>query len=193
MSNPHYNAHVHPRLPQGYAFPSKQLHRHHSDPLSPSAPPPHHGSLDDDEVSLHSPTASIHAPSFSNSVSSSSYAGSAADEASDENDVDLVALLTERLSSAFDPIPLDRSLAVQAQTSGMLNSKTRELMALQEETAARLAQTKRSFIEGMRVAKEVKADLDYVHKRVINLQKKTQQKYPVEYMMARERIPPPSS
>jgi len=40
-------------------------------------------------------------------------------------------------------------------------------MALQEEAAARLAQTKRSFMEGMRVAKEVKADLDYVHKRVM--------------------------
>ena len=100
--------------------------------------------------------------------------------------------------------------------SGMLNSKTRELMALQEEAAARLMQTKKTFMEGMRVAKEVKADLDYVHKRVMcvlhpcgtyicvlfeltcggwyrNLQKKTQQKYPVEYMMARERIPPPSS
>ncbi|KAF8423240.1 hypothetical protein EV426DRAFT_534259 [Tirmania nivea] len=192
MSNPHYNAHDHPRLPQGYTFPSKQPHHHHSDPLSPGTSTPHHGSLDD-EVSLHSATASIHAPSFSNTVSSSSYAGSAADEASDENEIDLVALLTERLSSAFDPIPLDRSLAVQTQTSGMLNSKTRELMALQEEAAARLAQTKRSFMEGMRVAKEVKADLDYVHKRVMNLQKKTQQKYPVEYMMARDRIPPPSS
>lgn len=49
----------------------------------------------------------------------------------------------------------------------MINSKTRELMALQEEAAARLAQTKRSFMEGMKVAKEVKADLDYVHKRVM--------------------------
>jgi len=96
----------------------------------------------------------------------------------------------------------------------MLNSKTRELMALQEEAVARLAQTKRSFMEGMGVAKEVKADLDYVHKRVMcvplpmasmcalladtlvatrNLQKKTQQKYPLEYMMARDRIPPSSS
>ena len=48
----------------------------------------------------------------------------------------------------------------------MLNSKTRELIALQEEAAARLAQTRRNFMEGMRVAKEVKADLEYVHKRV---------------------------
>ena len=49
----------------------------------------------------------------------------------------------------------------------MLNSKTRELIALQEEAAARLAQTKRTFMEGMKNAKEVKADLEYVHKRVM--------------------------
>lgn len=49
----------------------------------------------------------------------------------------------------------------------MLNSKTRELMALQEEATARLALTKKSFIEGMKVAKEVKADLDYVYRRVM--------------------------
>lgn len=114
MSHSHYHTHAHPTLPQGYAFPSKQHHQHpHS--LSPSAVT-HHGSVDDDDVRLHSPTESLHAPSFSNSVSSSSYAGSAADEASDENEVDLIALLTAKLSSAFDPIPLDRSLAVQAQT-----------------------------------------------------------------------------
>ncbi|KAI5789751.1 hypothetical protein DFH27DRAFT_592293 [Peziza echinospora] len=192
MSHPRYHTQG---LPQNYSFPSKQP-QHLPHPLNPGAAGHHHhhdvhADTDISSSALHSPTASIHAPSFSNSVSSSSYAGSAADEASDENEIDLIALLTEKLSSAFDPLPLDRSLAVQAQTSGLLNSKTRELIALQEEAAARLAQTKRSFLEGMKVAKEVKADLEYVHKRVINLQKKTQQKYPVEYAMARERIPPP--
>ncbi|KAF8476156.1 hypothetical protein BDZ91DRAFT_208543 [Kalaharituber pfeilii] len=194
LSHPRY--HGHSTLPQSYSFPSKQPHHPRiSHPLSPVASAPHHVDPDgvDDDVELHSPTASVHAPSFSNSVSSSSYAGSAADEASDENEIDLITLLTEKLSSAFDPIPLDRSLAIQAQTSGMLNSKTRELIALQEEAAARLAQTKRSFMEGMRIAKEVKADLECVHKRVINLQMMTQQKYPVEYAKARERIPPPST
>ena len=68
---------------------------------------------DDDENMIHSP---MRPPSFTSSVSSSSYAGSAADEQSDENEIDLIALLTERLSGAFDPIPLDRSLVIQAQT-----------------------------------------------------------------------------
>jgi hypothetical protein len=48
----------------------------------------------------------------------------------------------------------------------MLNSKTRELIALQEEAQARLAETRRAFVEGMKIAKEVKADLDYVHRKV---------------------------
>jgi hypothetical protein len=48
----------------------------------------------------------------------------------------------------------------------MLNSKTRELIALQEEAQARLAETKRAFLDGMKIAKEVKSDLDYVHRKV---------------------------
>lgn len=48
----------------------------------------------------------------------------------------------------------------------MLNSKTRELIALQEEAQAKLAETRRSFADGMKIAKEVKADLDYVHRKV---------------------------
>ncbi|KAK6331493.1 hypothetical protein TWF730_004575 [Orbilia blumenaviensis] len=59
-------------------------------------------------------------PSYatSSSISSSSYAGSAADEFEDGSmeTNDLVSVLTDRLVAAFDPIPLDRSLVVQAQT-----------------------------------------------------------------------------
>lgn len=48
----------------------------------------------------------------------------------------------------------------------MLNSKTRELVALQEEAQRRIAETRRSFVEGMKVAKQVKGDLDYVQRKV---------------------------
>lgn len=48
----------------------------------------------------------------------------------------------------------------------MLNSKTRELVALQEEAQARLAETRKAFLDGMKIAKEVKSDLDYVHRKV---------------------------
>ncbi|KAL7272841.1 hypothetical protein RUND412_004338 [Rhizina undulata] len=204
MDSPSYGHH-HPRAyPNGHldqkhaarqrtptptlAFPLAPTAKHLSHPSSSSTSPA------DDTTHLpyspSSPHSFTRAPSLS-SISSSSYAGSADGESTDTKEVDLVALLTERLAGAFDPLQLDRSLAVQAQTSGMLNSKTRELIALQEEAQARLAETRKSFLEGMKVAKEVKSDLEYVHRRVKVLKQKTERKYPVEYNMARDRIPPP--
>lgn len=195
---PDLNQHRHqPTRTPSYTLPYPSPHQH----VSPTKHLPHPPSSS--STSPGSDASPIHyAPSSPNSyapgppslstssISSSSYAGSADGESTDGTD--LVALLTERLAGAFDPLQLDRSLAVQAQTSGMLNSKTRELIALQEEAQARLAETKRAFLDGMKIAKEVKSDLDYVHRKVKVLKQKTERKYPIEYNMARDRIPPPS-
>ncbi|KAF3931265.1 hypothetical protein ABW19_dt0209166 [Dactylella cylindrospora] len=129
----------------------------------------------------------------SSSLSSTSYAGSAADEFEDGSMAtdDLVSVLTDRLITAFDPIPLDRSLALQAQTSGMLNAKNRELMELQALAQKRLSETRSNFLDGMRVAKQVKTDLEWLQKKTDALKAKAEQRYPVEYNMARERYPGP--
>jgi len=54
------------------------------------------------------------------SATSGSYAGSASGEyettSSAANGVDMQEYMQERFSGAFDPIPLDRTMAVQAQT-----------------------------------------------------------------------------
>lgn len=54
------------------------------------------------------------------SLTSSTYGGSAASDYdsshSGSSGVDLIDMLNDRLSNAVDPIPLDRSLAKQAQT-----------------------------------------------------------------------------
>lgn len=54
------------------------------------------------------------------SATSSSYAGSVSggdyESHSSANGVDLHEYMQDRFSSAFDPIPLDRSLATQAQS-----------------------------------------------------------------------------
>lgn len=58
----------------------------------------------------------------------------------------------------------------------MLNAKTRELEELQEEARRRLEETRRAFTEGMRVAKEVRGDLEFVHRKVRDLKKRTERK-----------------
>lgn len=53
------------------------------------------------------------------SATSSSYAGSASgeyDSTSSANGVDLQDYMQDRFAGAFDPLPLDRTLAVQTQT-----------------------------------------------------------------------------
>ncbi|KAI9842418.1 MAG: hypothetical protein M1837_007163 [Sclerophora amabilis] len=110
-------------------------------------------------------------PSYSNSATSSNYGGSTSGEydssgSSGGSGVDLMDLLNDRLSGSFDPLPLDRNLATQAQTSGALNAKHRELLALQAEAQRRLSSSRANFADGMKAAKEVKRDLDWTQKRV---------------------------
>lgn len=53
------------------------------------------------------------------SATSSSYAGSASgyeDSSSSANGVDMQEYMQDRFASTFDPLPLDRTLAVQTQT-----------------------------------------------------------------------------
>lgn len=72
-------------------------------------------------VSMSSPEASSSVnTSAVPSLTSSTYGGSAASDydspQSGSSGVDLIDMLNDRLSNAVDPIPLDRSLAKQAQT-----------------------------------------------------------------------------
>ncbi|KAI9801458.1 MAG: hypothetical protein M1833_002690 [Piccolia ochrophora] len=133
-------------------------------------------------------------PSFSNSTASSNYAGSASgdyDSSAAGPGVDLMELLNDRFTGAFDPVPLDRGLVTQAQTSGALNAKHRELLAKQTEAQRRLASSRAKFADGLTAAKEVKRDLDWTQKRVSSLKSKTEKKYSREYAMARDRYPAP--
>ncbi|KAG6041941.1 hypothetical protein E4U41_000056 [Claviceps citrina] len=135
-------------------------------------------------------------PSYSNSGftgTSASYVGSSHDLDSNHSasGIDFQEYMQDRFCNAFNPLPLDRSMAVQAQTSGKLNAKHRELIELQKQAQARLAKTRERFHDGMRDAREVRADLEWTQKKVSSLQAKAARKYPKEYRKARERYPSP--
>jgi len=128
------------------------------------------------------------------SAASSSYAGSQSgdyDSTSSANGVDMQEYMQDRFTGAFDPLPLDRTLAVQAQTSGLLNAKHRELQDLQALAQQRLARSRARLAEGYQDAKEVKRDLEWTQKRVSNLKTKASRKHPKEYKQARARYPSP--
>ncbi|MCJ1335092.1 hypothetical protein MMC09_000358 [Bachmanniomyces sp. S44760] len=113
----------------------------------------------------------------------SSHAGAAS--------VDMVDMMHVRLSSAINPLPLDRSLVRQAQTSGQLNAKNRELAELQALAQRRLKSTRANFTDGMNAAKEVKRDLEWTQKRVTDLKTKANRRYPTSYHRANAKYPIP--
>jgi ElaB/YqjD/DUF883 family membrane-anchored ribosome-binding protein len=82
---------------------------------------------------------------------------------------------------------------MQAQTSGKMNAKHRELMELQKKAQARLAKTRERFQEGMRDAHEVRSDLEWTQKKVGSLKTKASRKHGKEYSKARARYPSPEN
>jgi hypothetical protein len=84
------------------------------------AQPPHHGygrvSVSPPEAPDSVTTSGV--ASYEPSATSSSYAGSASDydSSASTTGVDLMEYMGDRLQGQFNPMPLDRSLAKQAQT-----------------------------------------------------------------------------
>lgn len=130
-------------------------------------------------------------PSYEPSATSSNYAGSASDydTTSGATSVDLLDYMGNRVNGSFDPMPLDRSLAKQAQTSGELNAKHRELLELQALAQRRLAGAKMDFAEGMKTANQVQKDLQWTQKRVDSLNDRAARKYPEQFRTAQRRYP----
>ncbi|CAI7621918.1 unnamed protein product [Penicillium palitans] len=95
--------------------------------------------------------------------------------------VDVVDVLSDRMQDAFDPTPLDKGLARQAQTSGQLNAKQQELLELQALAQRRLKGARANFSEGLKTARETKRDLEWTQKRVSALKTKAEKAHPDEY------------
>nr|POE93312.1 hypothetical protein CFP56_19324 [Quercus suber] len=144
------------------------------------------------------------------SSASSQYGGSEYDSSSaGATSVDLLDYMNDRLSQTYDRTPLDRQLASQAQLSGELNAKNRELLDLQAQARARMARTRANFSEGMKAAKDVQRDLEWTQKKMqwaqspishsdkrlltydSALNKRAAARYPEQYRVARERYPAP--
>ncbi|OQO01821.1 hypothetical protein B0A48_12294 [Cryoendolithus antarcticus] len=126
------------------------------------------------------------------SSASSNYAGSEYDSSTaGATSVDLLDYMNDRLSQAYNPVPLDKGLVRQAQMSGELNAKNRELLALQAQARARLAKTRANFADGMKAAKETQRDLEWTQKKVAALNRRAAEKYPEQYRAASRRYPAP--
>jgi hypothetical protein len=119
-------------------------------------------------------------------TSLSSYAGSA--ESVSESEFSPLQYLSDTLGGAFDASPLDRVIALQAQSSGMLHAKSQEVATLQKEATTRLEEIKKEFASDTKVAKQLIKDLEWAQKRVASLMRKAKLAHPIEYVQASEKV-----
>jgi hypothetical protein len=129
--------------------------------------------------------------SYDPSAASASYAASASDfdGSSGTSSIDLLEFMNERLQSSYDPTPMDTSLVQQAQASGQLNDKTRQLLELQARAQQKFAEMQASFSEGIKTARDVQKDLEWTQKKVDELNYRAAEKYPDQYSLAQGRYP----
>lgn len=134
-------------------------------------------------------------PSYGHSgYTPSSYAGSSHGDYESNysaSGVDFQEYMHGRFAETFNPTALDRSMVKQAQASGKMNAKHRELLELQKQAQARLAKTRERFQEGLRDARDVHADLEWTQKKVKSLNTKASRKHAKEFNKARQRYPSP--
>ncbi|KAI1937298.1 hypothetical protein LOZ66_004216 [Ophidiomyces ophidiicola] len=109
-------------------------------------------------------------------VSSSGYSG-----------IDVIDTLNDRMSNVFDASRLDSGIAKQAQLSGQLNAKQRELLELQALMKRRIAGARTNFADGIKAAKETKSDLEWTQKRIGAMKSKAERNLPGEYRAANSK------
>jgi len=130
-------------------------------------------------------------PSYDPTGTSASYAASTSDYegSTGVSSVDLLEYMNDRLQSTYNPLPIDKSLVKQAQKSGEMNAKQRQLKELQALAQQRFAAMQANFSDGIKTAKDVKRDLERTQKKVNSLNKRAAQKYPNEYSAAQQMYP----
>lgn len=117
----------------------------------------------------------------------SSYAGSARSH-DDEESFSGSGYISDRLTAVLNPQLLDRVIVVQAQTSGKINAKSLEIAELHAEAEKRLEELKSTFGEGVKTAKKVAKDLEWVNRHLKVLVEKARIRYPIEHAQAEEKI-----
>ncbi|KAK9448267.1 uncharacterized protein V1518DRAFT_418483 [Limtongia smithiae] len=106
-----------------------------------------------------------------------------------DGDFSSAEYVTSRLLQAFDAVMLDRVVVVQAQSSGLLNARARELEQVAAQATRKMQQTRASYVEGLRIIKEVQKDLKWVQRHVDAVKRKVAARYVEEYAEARRLIP----
>lgn len=96
--------------------------------------------------------------------------------------------LFQSLSQALNAADFSEAIALQTRTSGLINSKSRELEKLSQEIQQKLQYFEARFAKGAQTSKRITRSLQYASKQVERINGVFQTRYPIEFNQAKEEI-----
>ncbi|QEU61394.1 Kxd1 [Kluyveromyces lactis] len=96
--------------------------------------------------------------------------------------------LFESVNNAINDIDFSESLAIQAKTSALINSKSRELKGLIKQLQEKLDYYNERFKRGAVVSSQLKVNLQMLSKRIATLDDLFSKQFPIEYNQSKEKV-----
>lgn len=113
------------------------------------------------------------------SSQSSSYAGSGQEEDSHISPIDaLPKYIEETILDSLTSDRFDRCIAIQSQSSGLLNAQLTSLEDLNKIAQNDLKHVQRDLSEGQSIARKLQKDLTDLQRRIKKCQELARQKFP---------------
>ncbi|CUS23200.1 LAQU0S08e04324g1_1 [Lachancea quebecensis] len=101
---------------------------------------------------------------------------------------DISKYLFQSLSQALNAADFSEAIALQTRTSGLINSKSRELENLSQEVQQKLRYFETRFSQGAQTSKRISRNLQHISKQVDKIGSAFETRYPIEFNQAREEI-----
>lgn len=96
--------------------------------------------------------------------------------------------LFDSLAQAINGVDFSEVLSLQTKTSASINSKSRELRSIVNETREKLKFYQTRFETGAIASKRIKHKLNEITKKIEKLKLLHLQNYPIEYNQAKDKI-----
>ncbi|SCU93339.1 LADA_0G02542g1_1 [Lachancea dasiensis] len=101
---------------------------------------------------------------------------------------DISKYIFQSLSQALNTADFSQAIAVQTRTSGLINSKSRELQKLVSTLQEKLEHFEVRFAQGARTSNRISKNLGQCATQIEKINRVFQREYPIEFNQVREEV-----
>ncbi|SCU93656.1 LANO_0E04456g1_1 [Lachancea nothofagi CBS 11611] len=101
---------------------------------------------------------------------------------------DISKYVFQSLSQALNTADFSQAMAVQTRTSGLINSKSRDLKNLADTLQEKLRHFEVRFAQGAQTSRQISKNLSQYASQIEHINQVFQRQYPIEFNQAREDI-----